>query len=290
MNKPLLFEYNCPECGLGTVRTTKIQNYKTKIKGYPFIVDEAYIGVCDHCKAEHFASTETKRWEELFYRSLEKRQAFLPPQETTELRKTLGLSMEDFARLIGCTRQSIYNWEKLDRSSPPSRMADLLMKLVRQSLSSGSIDVLAFILQEAKKWGVVLEVRQTATSPDVNASIVLRPKLVSRNVLKQLCEELSLAAKTESEEEELLVETPDGKPVGILEYKYELAALVLNFTGEFAPWKLIDAEIETQDGRHLTNQELLIQEHRLVLIEKTTVREKDVARIILKPHQSESRG
>ncbi len=290
MNKPLLFEYSCPECGLGTVRTTKIQNYKTKIKGYPFIVDEAYIGVCDHCKAEHFASTETKRWEELFYRSLEQRQAFLPPQETTELRKTLGLSMEDFARLIGCTRQSIYNWEKVDRSSPPSRMADLLMKLVRQSLSSGSIDVLAFILQEAKKWGVVLEVRQTATSPDVNTSIVLRPKLVSRRVLKQLCEELSLAAKTESEEEELLVETPDGKPVGILEYKYELAALVLNFSGEFAPWKLIDAEIETQDGRHLTNQELLIQEHRLVLIEKTTVREKDVARIILKPHQSEERG
>jgi DNA-binding transcriptional regulator YiaG len=289
MNKLLLFEYNCPECRLGTVRTTKIQNYKTKIKGYPFIVDEVYIGVCDHCKAEHFASTETKRWKELFYRSLEQRQAFLPPQETTELRKTLGLSMEDFARLIGCTRQSIYNWEKVDRSSPPSRMADLLMKLVRQSLSSGSIDVLAFILQEAKKWGVVLEVRQTATSPDVNASIVLRPKLVSRTVLKQLCEELSLAAKTESEEEELLVETPDGKPVGILEYKYELAALVLNFTGEFAPWKLIDAEIETQDGRHLTNQELLIQEHQLVLIEKTTVREKDVARIILKPHKSEAR-
>lgn len=290
MNKLLLFEYNCPECRLGTVRTTKIQNYKTKIKGYPFIVDEAYIGACDHCKAEHFASTETKRWEELFYRSLEQRQAFLSPQKTTELRKTLGLSMEDFARLIGCTRQSIYNWEKVDRSSPPSRMADLLMKLVRQSLSSGSIDVLAFILQEAKKWGVVLEVRQTATSPDVNASIVLRPKLVSRTVLKQLCEELSLAAKTESEEEELLVETLDGKPVGILEYKYELAALVLNFTGEFAPWKLIDAEIETQDGRHLTNQELLIQEHRLVLIEKTTVREKDVARIILKPHKSEARG
>ena len=169
-------------------------------------------------------------------------------------------------------------------------MADLLMKLVRQSLSSGSVDVLAFILQEAKKWGVVLEVRQTAPSPDVNASIVLRPKLVPRSVLKQFCEEISLAAKTDSEEEELIVETPDGKPVGILEYKYELAALVLNFTGEFAPWQLVDAEIETQDGRHLINQQLLIQERRLVLIEKTTVREKDVARVILKPHQSEARG
>src|SRR4030042_5755523 len=75
MNKLLLFEYGCPECGLGTVRTTRVQNYKTKIKGYPFVVDEAFIGVCDHCKAEHFASTETKHWEQLFYNSLEQRQA-----------------------------------------------------------------------------------------------------------------------------------------------------------------------------------------------------------------------
>ena len=79
MNKLLLFEYSCPECGLGTVRTTKSQNYKTKIKGYPFIVDEAFIGICDNCKAKHFAPSETKRWEELFYQSLEQRQAFLSP-------------------------------------------------------------------------------------------------------------------------------------------------------------------------------------------------------------------
>lgn len=69
--------------------------------------------------------------------------------------------MEDFARLIGCTRQSIYNWEKVDRASPPSRMADLLMKLVRQSLHSEMVDVLTFLLEEAKKWGVVIEVRRS---------------------------------------------------------------------------------------------------------------------------------
>ena len=108
METVALFEYPCPECGLGVVQTTQVRNYKTKIKGYPFIVDEALIGVCDRCQAESFAPEETKRWEELFSRSLEARQAFLSPQEITELRKALGLSMEDFARLIGCTRQSIY--------------------------------------------------------------------------------------------------------------------------------------------------------------------------------------
>lgn len=290
MNDLLLFEYNCPECGIGIVRTTRVQNYKTKIKGYPFVVDEAIIGICDNCKAKHFVPSETKHWEELFYRSLEQRRAFLLPVEITELRKNLGLSMEDFARLTGCTRQSIYHWEKADRNFPPSRMADLLIKLVRESLSYGKIDVLAFLLEEAKKWGAILEVRRTMTFLNDNTSIVLKPKLVTRSALTQQSKEYALAAKAALEEEELILETADGKVVGVLEYDYELAALILNLTIEFIPWKLVDVEIETQDGQHLTNQELSVTEHRLVLLQKTTMREKDVAQIILKQHYSEVRG
>lgn len=158
MESSTQFGYRCPECGQGTVQATKIQNYKTKIKGYPFVVDQALVGVCDNCKTRHFTPQETRRWEELFYRSLETQQAFLAPQEITELRNDLGLSMEDFARLIGCTRQSIYNWEKPDRTTPPSRMADLLMKLVKQSLVSEKVDVMTFLLDEAKKWGITIEV------------------------------------------------------------------------------------------------------------------------------------
>lgn len=160
MEEEALFEYTCPECNSGTVRTTRVQNHKTKVKGYPFTVDEAFVGVCDRCEAEQFAPEETKRWNDLFYRSLETREAFLSPEEITELRNSLGLSMEDFARLIGCTRQSIHNWEKPDRTSPPSRMADLLMKLVRQSQHSEEIYVIRFLLQEAEKWGVVIEMRR----------------------------------------------------------------------------------------------------------------------------------
>lgn len=161
MTTELLFEHPCPECGRGEVKTTRVHNYKTKIKGYPFVVDEALIGVCDQCQAESFAPEETKRWEELFSRSLETRQAFLSPEEIGELRRSLGLSMEDFARLIGSTRQSISMWEKANRTSPPIRTADLLMKLVRQSLQSGPIDVLTLLLEEAKKWGVIIEVRRS---------------------------------------------------------------------------------------------------------------------------------
>lgn len=70
METETMFEYVCPECGRGTMQTRRILNYKTKIKGYPFVVDEALIGECDQCGAHSFALKETKRWEELFARFL----------------------------------------------------------------------------------------------------------------------------------------------------------------------------------------------------------------------------
>jgi putative zinc finger/helix-turn-helix YgiT family protein len=288
--KPMaLFEYTCPECGLGTVNTTRVLNYKTRIKGYPFVIDEAFIGICNQCGAESFAPEETKRWEDIFYQSLEARQAFLSPGEIAELRTSLGLSMEDFARLIGCTRQSISAWEKRDRPSPPLRMADLLMKLVRRSLQVGPVDVISFLLEEAKKWGVVIEIRKIAASLE-ERSIVLRPKHVRQSTLPEQTRGLALAAETSAKEEEsIVVETADGKVMGILGFDFERAALILELTGDFSPWKSADVEIETRGGRHFTVQGLSLEQRRLVLMEKTEIGEGDVSQITLKLHHQEKR-
>lgn len=290
MNKLLLFEYGCPECGLGTVRTTRVQNYKTKIKGYPFVVDEAIIGICDSCGAKHFAPEETKQWEELYYRSLEKRQAFLSPMEICDLRKRLGLSMEDFARLIGCTRQSIYNWEKQDRASPLSRTADLLMKLVRRSLQVGPVDVTTFLLDEAKKWSIVIEVRRsTVSSEDQHETLILLTRRIPKKVLPETAGEYALAAETTSpEEEEVAVETPDGKKVGVLDYDYEHAALFIETIGDFPPWKILDVEFETADGRRSSEHNISVSDGRLVLSEKTLLRPWEISKITLKPYRKET--
>jgi len=163
-----MYEYVCQECGQGTVREKTVRSYKTKIKGYPFVVREATIGVCDKCQAEHFAAQETKRWEELFYQSLVKDKLFLLPEDIQRVRKALGLSMEDFALLIGCTRQSLYNWEKDDRTHPQSRIADLLIKLVEKSHSEGNVDVIGFLVKETEKVGISLHV---AEQPKVMSGI-----------------------------------------------------------------------------------------------------------------------
>jgi putative zinc finger/helix-turn-helix YgiT family protein len=278
-----LFGFPCPECGQGTVRSTRILNYKTKIRGYPFVVDEALVGVCDRCGSESFAPEETKRWEELFYRSLEARHAFLSPQEIMELRTALGLSMEDFARLIGCTRQSISAWEKPGRSVSPSRMADLLMKLLREALRVGSVDVLPFLLGEAQKWGIVIELRRPPTPSAQNGDMILRTKQVPAMAMAQESSALALAAATGEEGGELVaVESVDGKRVGILNYDYERAALILTITSELPPWQVVDVEIETREGQHVPGRQVSFQEPCLVLLENTRLREKDVVQITLK--------
>ncbi len=159
MPAPSLFEYSCPSCGRGTVRTTVVRNYKTKLKGYPFVVDEALIGICDACEEHNFAPEERQRWTQLFSTTLAERHAYLRPEEIHALRRTLGLSQEEFARLIGATRPSVAAWERPERTVPPSRTADLLMKLVAHAVQSNQVPVLDVLLDEAKKWNVVLELR-----------------------------------------------------------------------------------------------------------------------------------
>ena len=39
-------------------------------------------------------------------------EAYLQPSDIQDLIKQLGLSMEQFANLVGCTRQSLYNWQR----------------------------------------------------------------------------------------------------------------------------------------------------------------------------------
>ena len=289
METEQMFEYACPECGRGTVQTRRILNYKTKIKGYPFVVDEALIGECDQCGARSFAPQETKRWEGLFANSLEAHQAFLSPQEIKELRKSLGLSMEDFARLIGATRQSISMWEKEDRPSPPLRTADLLMKIVQKSLSGESVDILPFLLEEARKWGIVIQVHRPM-SPKENGNLTLIAKKKSRRNMSQDDSSLSfvekLAAETDGEEDErIIAETLDGKSVGSLDYDYGRATLLLNsINRERLIWNVVDVEIKTKDNQQHNSEAMRIQENQLVLLEKTKLQAEDIAQLNLKPH------
>ena len=77
------FGYICQECGQGNVVEKTVPKYRTKIKGYPWTVQNAHIGICNRCGAEHFDPNETLRWRSEFEEKLPSRIAAQPlePEE-----------------------------------------------------------------------------------------------------------------------------------------------------------------------------------------------------------------
>jgi putative zinc finger/helix-turn-helix YgiT family protein len=157
-----MFNFLCEECGKGKVRKHTIQNFATRIRGYPFVVPAAVVGVCDNCGAQVFDPQEMRHWSELFTAGLVEKGHLLTPQQIRSIREQLGLSIGDFARLIGSTRQSVYNWEREERKSPQTRLIDLFIKLIGESATSGEVDVIMFLQDQAAAVGTSVTVNQVS--------------------------------------------------------------------------------------------------------------------------------
>lgn len=156
-----MFDFLCEECGKGTIRGRTVQNFATKVRGYQFVVPIAVVGVCDNCGAQVFDPQEVRRWDEFFTKDLGQRGDLLGPQEVRTIREHLGLSIADFAKLIGSTRQSVYNWEREDRKTPQNRLADLLIRLVRESITCQKVEILEFLQHRARAAGGNLTIKLT---------------------------------------------------------------------------------------------------------------------------------
>jgi DNA-binding transcriptional regulator YiaG len=149
-----MFGYKCDKCGQGVVRANKVRGYDTKIDGIPFSVENAVIGVCDQCGVKYFNARETKRWRDVFFREQLQKGSILTASEISTLREKIGLTAADFARLIGCSRQAMHLWESPDRGAPQSRMANLVIQLVQESFTYGSVDVIEFLRDSLRAVGV----------------------------------------------------------------------------------------------------------------------------------------
>lgn len=277
--KALSFGYKCQECGEGKVQEKVLHEYNTKVKGYPLTVKDARIGVCDRCGAYHFDPNETVRWRTLF----EEKQAefYLQPSEIRDLQKQLGLSMEQFATLLGSNRQSLYNWQRHNRSTPQSRMADLFMRLVRESHRVGEINVLDFLTSQAAQLGFDLKVSPRAKSV---APIVLFPRKKS---LRQLPSDSTLtpALAADSEaltEEVVLVSEHDQEISARLSYDFQSGALKLVFL-QSVPFGEFDAEIQYTDDTRTPVEHVVINDGEAVLLASTERTEETVAQVRLLP-------
>lgn len=159
----------CLECGKGTVRPETRHDIPATFEHISFVVPVGEVHVCDDCGAESYAGPELERWRALFYEHQARSGLLLSGEEIGAVRESLGLNITQFAQLLGSTRQSLSYWEKPDRSAPQGRMADLLLRLVRESAAHGPVDVLRFLQERARAQGVEIELpeRDAAAAPSV---------------------------------------------------------------------------------------------------------------------------
>lgn len=276
--RALSFGYKCQECGEGVVREQIVHGYKTKIKGLPLTVEEARIGVCDRCGSSHFDPAETMRWRDLINQKYAN--AYLQPLEIREIIQKLGFSMEQFANFIGCTRQSLYNWLRPERTAPQSRMADLFMRLLRESHSVGQVDVLKFLSDEASKLGFSLGV----PNPQDKAPIVTFPRrLRTLDFVESAKSSLpQLAADTDSEEGAVVLVTEEGENIARIFLSFTDGMLKFDFNGP-PPFVVFDAEIYFEDGTTVKANNLHVKEKEILSICRCRHTEDQIDQVVFTP-------
>ena len=272
--KKTAFGYACQECGRGTVKETVHAEYGTKIRGQPFVATDAHVGVCDACGAEHFAAEETARWHRMFEEEQAQRQ--LSAEDIRRLRDELQLSMEQFAALIGCTRQSLHNWERVDRKRPQSRMADLLLKLVQESHSVGQVDAIELLRNQAIRVGITIP----APSSFGWKPLVLRTQRML--VREPDVAAARLGADTDSERQVRLVDAETNQRVGTLCYDVSSASLTIAFSApvEFSQF---DVEVRFRDGHAETSRSVRVKDRRATLLKGPQYSEQDVEELAILP-------
>lgn len=95
---------------------------------------------------------------------------------------------------------------------------------------------------------------------------------------------LELAAQSIAEEV-FVCQTKDQKFVGRLDYNYETASLYLEIAKDDFGIRLADAELVMKDNEKVTQQNLRVENNRILLFSETEHTAKDVAQIVLKIRQ-----
>jgi DNA-binding transcriptional regulator YiaG len=139
----------CANCGKGDIEFQKLKDFETRVRGVPFTVPEATVAICNSCGAKFYSPIEIKRWQQLFDAEQIGTGRLLSAEDVEGIRRGLDLRINSFALLLGTTRQSVYNWERKDRNSPQLRLVDLLLRLLRESVATGTVDVLQFLSEQS---------------------------------------------------------------------------------------------------------------------------------------------
>src|SRR5229473_6142192 len=98
MRRQIMTENRCANCGKGIIEFQRVKDFETKVRGIPFTVPEATIGICNSCGARLFSPEEIKRWQYLFDAGQLDTGKLLSAGEIASIRQLLDLPINLFAR------------------------------------------------------------------------------------------------------------------------------------------------------------------------------------------------
>ena len=105
-----------------------IADYAACLAGITFNVKDARISTCKSCGEIVITAEELKRWEGLQQADLERRAEIPAPDVVRSTREAFGLSIADFATLLGVTRQTVHSWERKKSKGMTLGPAAILVK------------------------------------------------------------------------------------------------------------------------------------------------------------------
>lgn len=158
----------CPECNEGTIKKIIVKEYNARLKGINFPVKNAEIGKCDACEAELYSAKEIRRWERALDEYLISSGSLLKPSQIIEIRESLGMSVIDFAQLLGVTRQAVYSWERNDTKPLSIGPTGLLLSLLLDEKNGNICGITDFLISSAKGRGI--EIEASSERPNIQFS------------------------------------------------------------------------------------------------------------------------
>ncbi len=145
---------SCPKCKSGKLEVTVLHDFETRLKGIPFVVEDAKVLQCAKCGEKVYAAKEIERWEQVQKNYLQSKGLLMTPEQVKHLRETIGVSVADLACLLGVTRQTVYGWESESTGGVQLSPASLLLGLVcDEELNGNSIGALMFLVNGALERG-----------------------------------------------------------------------------------------------------------------------------------------
>jgi YgiT-type zinc finger domain-containing protein len=135
----------CPNCHNGLIEQHVVRQYRTKVGGVDFTVENATITKCSECDFIAVAAGEIRKWEEQL-RSMFQEQGLLPtPERIQAVLQHFGLTRADLANMLCVTRQTIQGWMKDPILIPdgPGPIVVLLLEAESKGQVSGVYDKLA---------------------------------------------------------------------------------------------------------------------------------------------------